>query len=116
MTQVKSMIEESTQAERLVAEKSLKEEQLKADEKLEGELAKANKRIDELQSKLHSSNDRADEMFHKHHAGKASISHPTYRHTHWCFAHLTRSTGIYPRFHYQTCHRAQSFTSRTCPA
>jgi chromosome segregation ATPase len=65
MTKVKGMIEESTQAERLIAEKRLKEERAKADEKLEGELAKASKRIDELQSELHSSNDRADEMFYK---------------------------------------------------
>ena len=86
MTKVKGMIEESTQAERLIAEKRLTEERAKADERLAGELAKANKkmdevekanakltgelakaneRIDEFQSELHSSNDRADEMFYK---------------------------------------------------
>jgi hypothetical protein len=87
MTKVKGMIEESTQAERLIAEKRLKEEQAKADEKLAGELAKAdeklacelakadeklagelakaNNRINELESELHSSNDRADEIFYK---------------------------------------------------
>lgn len=76
MTRVKGMIEELTQAERLIVEKRLKEERakadaklarelVKADEKLEGELAKANNRIDKLQSKLHSSNDRTDEMFYK---------------------------------------------------
>ena len=191
MTKVKGMIDESTQAERLIAEKRLKEERVKADvklaelagelakadaklagelakadEKLEGELAKANKRIDELQSELHSSNDRADEIFYKlqevdmvtmdtlewislgvcpgsnqqlpkltrtvtghsitgsyqtpkptqHHAGKTCFIHPTYGHAHWCFAHLARSTGIRPRFRYQTCHRPRSFTPGTCPA
>ena len=76
MTEVKSMIDKSTEAERRIAEKRLKEERAKADAKLACELAKAdaklaeeltkaNKRIDELQSKLHSSNDRADEMSYK---------------------------------------------------
>jgi hypothetical protein len=163
---VKGMIDESTQAERLIAENRLKEERAKADERLAGELVKANKRIDELQSKLHSSNDRADEMFYKlqevdavtmdtlewislgvcpgynqhlrkltrtvtghsltgshqtaqpaqPRAGKTCFIHPTYRHTHWCFTHLARSTGIHPRFCHQTCHRPQSFTPGICPA
>jgi hypothetical protein len=45
MMKVKGMIEESTQAERLIAEKRLKEEQAKADEKLAGELAKGDKKL-----------------------------------------------------------------------
>ena len=36
----------------------------------------------------------------QHRAGKACFSHPTYGHTHRCFTHLARSTGLHPRFRY----------------
>jgi hypothetical protein len=52
MTKVKDMIEESTQAERLIAEKRLKEERAKADEKLAGELAKADEKLAKANEKL----------------------------------------------------------------
>ena len=70
MTKVKGMIDESTQAECLIAENRLKEERAKADEKLAGELAKADQKLtgelakadQKLAGELAKANKRIDEV------------------------------------------------------